>query len=107
MTYLSSAIPAKALYHAKKAANRPKYPPALINPVLLLPSESEYKCPRNKNRNAKSKVKNSMKNATVERSVQIKRRVVKMNQPARKYQKALLKALTPLPVGSPAASVTA
>jgi hypothetical protein len=32
-----SAIPAKALYHARNAAKRPKYPPPLINVPLGAP----------------------------------------------------------------------
>jgi hypothetical protein len=93
--YLSSAIPANALYHAKSAAKIPKYPPALINLVSVFPLSSAYKWPRKRKRNARSSVKKSMKKATVERRVQSRRMVVKMNQPARKYPKALLKSLTP------------
>lgn len=82
LTYLFpvSAIPAKALYHAKKAAKMPKTPPAFIAPSLGAPStRSAYPMP--KRRNARSKVKNSKKNATVDRSVQSKRRKVKINHP--------------------------
>ena len=36
----SSRIPARALYHAKKAANRPNTPPALMQPDWGVPAAS-------------------------------------------------------------------
>ena len=95
MAYLSSAIPARALYHAMNAARSPKYPPAESKCWFGAPLASASRWPRNRKRNAMSRVKKSRKKATVERSVQISRMVVKMNQPARKKPKALLKSLTP------------
>lgn len=83
--YLVSAIPAKALYQAKKAARRPKPPPACCSdvaapalPLALANSEHESM------RKARSRVKNRRKNMMVDRSVQSSRMNVKMNQPARK-----------------------
>jgi hypothetical protein len=69
-------------YHAVKAARIPKAPPALRRPVWGAPSLcSKYE--RARNRKAMSSVKKSVKKATVERSVQISSRKVKMNQPMR------------------------
>jgi hypothetical protein len=99
-TYLSSAIPARALYHAMKAANNPKYPPALIVFGWGTPASLARRWPIPKRRKARSKKKKSRKKATVDRSVQINRIVVKMNHPIRKKPKALLKSLTPAPVAS-------
>ena len=81
-TYLFdvSRIPAKALYHAKNAARRPKEPPALMRPGFGAPAAVRFRYPQNNNRNVMSRVKKSKKKATVERRVAINKRVVKMNQ---------------------------
>ena len=69
-------------YQAVNAARIPKAPPALRRPVWGAPSTcSKYARPRN--RNARSRVKKSVKKATVERRVHIRSRKVKMNQPMR------------------------
>lgn len=83
--YLLSAIPEKALYHARKAAIMPKPPPALVSLLAesRAPLSSAYSAQASM-RNARSRVKKSRKNMTVERSVQSSRMVVKMNQPVRK-----------------------
>ena len=85
ITYLLSAIPANALYQARKAAIIPKPPPACvslwaISVVPLLAANS----PQASIRKAKSRVKNSMKNMTVDRKVHKSKMVVNMNQPVRK-----------------------
>lgn len=78
-----SAIPASALYQARKAAMRPKAPPATIHPDCgCLPSFWRYPIP--KSMKAMSRVKKREKNATVDRSVQMSRMKVKMNHPMRK-----------------------
>jgi hypothetical protein len=77
---LESAIPAKALYQAKKAARIPKTPPALMILRVGAPlSRTRYPIPSSKK--ARSRVKKSKKKATVDLSVQRRRRKVKMNQP--------------------------
>ena len=95
---LGSAIPARALYlsvmsagglfrqakathHAKNAAKMPNTPPAVRQPGCGTPLLSACKYAIPSVRNAMSSVKNSKKKATVDLSVQIKRTVVKMNQP--------------------------
>lgn len=91
VTYLVSAIPAKALYQARNAASIPKPPPALVSVVAewAAPLLAAYS-PQANMRKAKSRVKNSMKNMMVDRRVQSRRMVVKMNQPVRKKPTALL-----------------
>jgi hypothetical protein len=81
-TYLFevSAIPAKALYQARNAARIPNPPPALMSVGSGAPS-TRWRLPIPSIKKAKSSVKKSMKNATVDFRVQIKRRKVKMNQP--------------------------
>jgi len=79
-----SAIPARALYQAAKAANSPKYPPALIISMFGIPVLLKKKWPIISKRKAMSTKKNKRKKATVDRSVQLNKMVVKMNQPARK-----------------------
>jgi hypothetical protein len=69
-------------YQAVKAARIPKAPPALRRPVWGAPSLCS-KYARARNRKARSRVKKSVKKATVERRVQISSRKVKMNQPMR------------------------
>jgi hypothetical protein len=108
---LGSAIPAKALYlrkksilawrptyclkmahvwkcavayQAAKAAKIPKAPPARIRAMLGVVAPSVYvgfKYPTPKQRKAKSRVKKRKKNATVDLSVRIRSKKVKMNQP--------------------------
>ncbi len=77
----SSRIPASALYHAVNAANSPKNPPALIIGGFGTPAALRCRYPMPRSRNAMSRVKKRVKNATVERSVATRRTVVKMNQP--------------------------
>ena len=77
----SSAIPAKALYQAINAANSPKNPPALMIGGLGAPAASRCRYPIPSRRKVKSRKKNSKKNATVERRVQMRRIVVKINHP--------------------------
>ena len=77
---LGSAMPASALYHAKKAARMPKAPPARKQPVFGSPPDGcRYATPRK--RKVRSSVKNSRKNATVDFKVQMSKMKVKMNQP--------------------------
>jgi hypothetical protein len=77
---LESAIPAKALYQARNAARIPNPPPALMAVLFGAPLEwSRYPIPRQ--RKARSSVKKSEKNATVDLRVQSKSRKVKINQP--------------------------
>lgn len=76
-----SAIPAKALYQAKKAAARPKAPPPRMRPVLGSPAAFSYMYAHASRRNAMSRVKKSRKKASVDLKVQTSRMVVKMNQP--------------------------
>lgn len=82
-TYLfdSSNIPERAQYHAANADSKLKKPDALITGVFGPPLASRCKYPIPSNRNARSRVKKMKKNATVERSVAMRRRVVNMNQP--------------------------
>ena len=88
-------------YQAVNAAMIPKAPPALRRPVWGAPSLcSKYARPRN--RKARSRVKKSVKKATVERRVQISSRKVKMNQPMRYSPKESRKG-----VGDSASSVEA
>jgi len=84
-----SAIPAKALYHARKAASMPKPPPALVSfsADLRAPLLVAYS-PQASMRKARSSVKKSMKNMTVDRSVHSNRMKVKTNQPVRKKPSA-------------------
>ncbi len=83
-THLESAIPAKALYQARKAASRPKTPPALLRLVAVLVAPSSLaKAALARHRKARSSVKNREKNMTVERSVKSSIMVVKINQPMR------------------------
>ncbi len=79
----SSRIPANALYQAVNAASSPKNPPALIIGGFGAPLELRCRYPMPRRRNAMSRVKKRVKNATVERSVATKRMVVKMNQPCK------------------------
>lgn len=77
---LESAIPAKALYHARNAASIPNPPPALMAVWLGAPLWlSRYPIPRQ--RKARSRVKNKLKNATVDFRVQRRSKKVNMNQP--------------------------
>jgi hypothetical protein len=77
---LESAIPAKALYQARNAARIPNPPPALMAVPFGAPLEwSRYPIPRQ--RKARSRVKKSEKNATVDFRVQRRSKKVKMNQP--------------------------
>ena len=69
------------MYHAAKAAKRPKNPPALMIGGFGMPALSRWRYPIPSSKKARSRVKKRMKNATVERSVQMRRTVVKMNQP--------------------------
>lgn len=82
-TYLldSSNIPARAQYHAAKADNKLKKPAVLIIGAFGPPLASRCKYPIPSNRNEISRVKKMKKNATVERSVAMRRIVVNMNQP--------------------------
>ena len=82
-TYLfeSSSIPASALYHAKKAANSAKKPPAFSMGAFTLPVALGCRYAIARSKKAISSVKNRVKKATVERRVASKRRNVKMNQP--------------------------
>ncbi len=82
-TYLLevSAIPARALYQARKAARIPKTPPATVKPWLGAPLGPILMNEMARKRKARSRVKKSMKNATVDFRVHIRRIVVKMNQP--------------------------
>ena len=59
----------------------PKAPPALRQPTCgaPVPALSAYKYAIPRNRKVKSRVKNSIKKATVDLSVQITRRVLKIN----------------------------
>lgn len=74
-----SAIPARALYQAANAANIPKAPPARMQPVFGAPVEPTCRYPIANIRNAMSRVKKRKKNATVDFSVQMRRRKVKIN----------------------------
>ena len=75
-----SKIPLRAQYHAAKAANIPKYPPAFTSLVFGAPSVlSRYAMANIKN--ARSRTKKRKKNATVDLRVAIKMRKVKMNHP--------------------------
>lgn len=77
---LESAIPARALYQAKNAARIPKAPPALMAEIRGAPStRARYPIPRQ--RNARSRVKKREKKATVDLTVQMSNKKVKMNQP--------------------------
>lgn len=78
---LESAIPARALYQATKAVRRPKKPPALIRWVCGWPWGSWKRYPTPSMRKVISRKKNSRKKATVDRKVQKRRMVLKMNQP--------------------------
>lgn len=74
----------------------PKTPPAFCRPreVVAAPlflANSEQK----RNKKARSRVKKSMKNMMVERSVQSSKMVVKMNQPVRKRPRALVSVSVP------------
>lgn len=82
-TYLfdSSNIPARAQYHAANAESKLKKPDVLIIGVFGPPLASRCKYPIPSNKNARSRVEKMKKNATVERSVAMRRRVVNMNQP--------------------------
>lgn len=75
-----SAIPASALYQARKAAIIPKAPPARVRPILA-PAAPGYRYDRARKRNAKSSVKNSRKKASVDLSVHMSKIVVKINHP--------------------------
>ncbi len=74
-------MPARALYHAIKAANNPKKPPALMTGSRTVSLEYGWRYPIPSNKKAKSRKKNSRKKAMVDRKVTSRRRVVKMNQP--------------------------
>lgn len=77
---VESAIPARALYQARKAARIPNAPPALLIPGLgPFASPMSQAMPRSKK--VMSRVKKRRKNMTVDRMVHISRRNVKMNQP--------------------------
>lgn len=77
----SSKIPARAQYHAANADSKLKKLAVLIIGAFGPPLASRCKYPIPSNRNAISRVKKMKKNATVERSVIMRRRVVNMNQP--------------------------
>jgi hypothetical protein len=71
-------------YQAAKAAKIPKAPPARIRAMLGVVAPALYvgfKYPTPKHRKAKSSVKKRKKNATVDFSVRIRSKKVKMNQP--------------------------
>lgn len=76
-----SAIPANALYQAKNAAMRPNEPPALIAVGFGALAAVSFMYPIAKQRNARSSVRKSKKNATVDLRVQRRRTVVKTNHP--------------------------
>lgn len=76
-----SAIPARALYQANRAARRPNAPPAMVRPWCGFPSASSLRYEMARKRKARSRVKKREKNATVDFRVQSRRMVVKMNQP--------------------------
>jgi len=94
---LESAKPAKALYQARNAARIPNPPPALIAVLFGAPLEwSRYPIPRQ--RKARSRVKKSEKNATVDLRVHKRSRKVNINQPNKKNPKEFKKtALVPPP----------
>lgn len=77
----SSNIPARAQYHAANADSKLKKPAVLIIGGFGPPLASRCKYPIPSNKNEISSVKKMKKNATVERSVAMRRRVVNMNQP--------------------------
>jgi hypothetical protein len=70
-------------YQAMNAARIPKAPPALRRGILAAPVPPCCRYARPSMRNARSRVKKSRKKATVERSVQISSRKVKMNHAIR------------------------
>jgi hypothetical protein len=73
-------MPASALYQAMNAVRMPKKPPALMTCGCGAPlGRTRYPMPSS--RKVRSRKKNSAKNATVLRSVAIRRSVLKMNQP--------------------------
>ena len=76
-----SAIPARALYQAMKAARRPKKPPALMTGGLGLPALFVRRYPIARRRKAMSRKKKRRKKARVERRVHISRSVVKIHHP--------------------------
>lgn len=63
--------------------------------MLIIPASLARNLAMAKSKKARSRKKKSRKKATVERSVQMTRMVVKMNQPDRKYPNALLKSFVP------------
>ena len=77
----SSNIPARAQYHAANADIKLKKPAVLIMGVFGPPLASRCVYPIPSSKNAISRVKKMKKNATVERSVAMRRSVVNMNQP--------------------------
>jgi len=79
----SSAIPASAIYHAKKAANNPNMPPAFWHATFGTPSGvlGVRKYEMASRRKVIQTQKKSREKTTVERSVRSQRRKVKMNQP--------------------------
>ena len=81
----SSSIPARALYQAMNAANNAKNPPALMTGGFGEPAALGFKYPMASSKKAMSRKKNSRKNATVERRVANRRRVVKIHHPYPKY----------------------
>lgn len=76
-----SAIPASALYQAKKAARTPKAPPARVRPVFGSPAAFSYMYAQASKRNVMSNVKKSKKKARVDFRVQKSSSVVKINHP--------------------------
>lgn len=87
-----SAIPARALYQAKKAAANPKPPPALTQEGLGWSSEFSYMYAMASMRKARSRVKKRRKNARVDFKVQTRSTVVKINQPFFALETSLLSA---------------
>lgn len=78
---LSSARPAKALYHAAKDVSRPKTPAALMMLAVGSPLSVWTKWPMARRRKVMSRRKKREKKATVERKVRKHMIVVKMNHP--------------------------
>lgn len=89
-TNLLSWIPAKALYQAAKAAKKPKRPPVFCRAreAVALPKSAAY-CSMARKKKARSRKKKRRKKATVDRRVQSRSTVVKMNQPVRKKPSTL------------------
>lgn len=90
ITNLLSWIPAKALYQAKNAAKKPNRPPVFCRAkaAVALPKSLAY-CSMARNKKHRSRVKKRRKKATVDRRVQRRMMVVKMNQPVKKKPSTL------------------